>query len=257
MSEINQIAVSRLLQAMSTSASLNNSNSSSGDSSNDFFSILSNSLLGSDYLGGSCTSCNNTGNLLNNISNLNNNNLYSDNLYSNDLNALTTLLGSINSDRININVNYEKPEDIQSDKANTIANIEISVGDSSSTSNTKMDKAIDLLEEQLGKKYVWGATGPNNFDCSGLTQYIYKEALGKNIPRVSYEQSKYGKAVDKKDLQVGDLVFFDTMGKGRVSHVGMYIGNNEFIHASNPRDGVKKSTLTGYYEKKYICARRP
>lgn len=227
MSEINQIAVSRLLQAMNTSASLNSSNSSSSNSSYDFVSILSNSLLGSDYLGGSCTSCNSTGNLLNNISNLNNNNLY-----SNDLNALTTLLGSINSDRINVDIN-------------------------NSTSNTKMDEAIDLLEEQVGKKYVWGATGPNSFDCSGLTQYIYKEALGKNIPRVSYEQSEYGKAVDKKDLQVGDLVFFDTMGKGRVSHVGMYIGNNEFIHASNPRDGVKKSTLTGYYEKKYICARRP
>lgn len=259
MSEINQIALSRLLQAMSTSGSLNSSNGSSSNSSYDFLSVLSNSLLNSNNLGGSCTSCNGAGNLLGNISNLNNNNLY-----SNDLNALTTLLGSMNSDRINVNVNYVKPEDLKSNNANTIANIEISVGDSkrtenvsNSTSKSKMDKAVDLLKEQVGKKYVWGATGPNNFDCSGLTQYIYKKALGKNIPRVSYEQSEYGKSVKKKDLQVGDLIFFDTMGKGRVSHVGMYIGNNEFIHASNPRDGVKKSTLTGYYEKKYICARRP
>ena len=120
-----------------------------------------------------------------------------------------------------------------------------------------MDKAIELLKEQVGKKYVWGASGPDSFDCSGLTQYIYKKALGKDIPRVSYAQSEYGQAVDKEDLQVGDLVFFDTMNKGRVSHVGMYIGDNQFIHASNPTDGVKRSTLSGYYEKTYMGARRP
>lgn len=248
MSEINQVALSRLLQAMSVSKSLNSSNNSSSDLSNDFVSILSNSLLSSNNLGN-----------LSNLGNLNNNNLY-----SNDLNSLGTLLGNINASRINVNINYVKPEDLQSSGTNTIADIQISVGDSkktedisNSTSNTKMDKAIELLKKQVGKKYVWGATGPNTFDCSGLTQYIYKEALGKNIPRVSYEQSKYGKAVNKKDLQVGDLIFFDTMNKGRVSHVGMYIGNNKFIHASNPKDGVKTSTLSGYYEKAYRGARRP
>ncbi|MDO7205750.1 NlpC/P60 family protein [Paraclostridium bifermentans] len=59
------------------------------------------------------------------------------------------------------------------------------------------------------------------------------------MPRTSYEQSKFGKAVDKKDLQVGDLVFFDTMGKSRVSHVGMYVGNNEFVHAKMKRLELK------------------
>lgn len=259
MSEINQIAVSRLLQAMSMNTSLNSSNYSSNDSSSDFFSILSNSLQSSNYLGNSCTSCSSSESLISSISNLN-----SDSLYSSDLSALTTLLGSINSNRINVNINFVKPEDLQSSATNAIANIEISVENSGQTesvinsaSETKMDKAIELLKEQVGKKYVWGATGPNTFDCSGLTQYIYKEALGKDIPRVSYEQSEYGKAVDKEDLQVGDLVFFDTMNKGRVSHVGMYIGNNQFIHASNPTDGVKVSTLSGYYEKTYMGARRP
>lgn len=124
-------------------------------------------------------------------------------------------------------------------------------------SNNKMDNAIKLLKEQLGKPYVWGANGPDSFDCSGLTRYIYKEALGIDIPRVSYDQAQFGKEVAKENLEVGDLVFFDTMGKGRVSHVGMYIGNNEFIHASNKRDGVKLSKLEGYYEKTYMCARRP
>ena len=69
--------------------------------------------------------------------------------------------------------------------------------------------------------------------------------------------SKVGKAVSREDLQVGDLVFFDTMNKGRVSHVGIYIGNNEFIHAANSKKGVIKSTLTGYYDKKFVNARRP
>ena len=85
----------------------------------------------------------------------------------------------------------------------------------------------------------------------------YKNALGKDIPRVSEDQSKVGQAVSRENLQPGDLVFFDTMDKGKVSRVGMYIGNNEFIHAANSKKGVIKSTLTGYYDKKFINARRP
>ena len=123
--------------------------------------------------------------------------------------------------------------------------------------NSNMQKAINLLKEQLGKPYVWGNEGPDSFDCSGLVQYIYKNALGKNIPRVSADQSKFGQAISRDNLQPGDLVFFDTMNKGKVSHVGMYIGNNEFIHAANSKKGVIKSTLTGYYDKKFINARRP
>ena len=153
----------------------------------------------------------------------------------NKLNGLDTLLSNVNVSKVNNSSNINNAQ----------------------KSNNKMDDAIKLLESQIGKPYVWGATGPKSFDCSGLVQYVYKNALGKDIPRVSYEQSKFGKAIDKKDLQVGDLIFFDTMNKGRVSHVGMYVGNGEFIHASNPKDGVKKSKLTGYYEKHYRGARRP
>ena len=118
-------------------------------------------------------------------------------------------------------------------------------------------RQLKLLKEQVGKPYVWGANGPDSFDCSGLVRYVYKNALGKDIPRVSEDQSKVGQAVSRENLQPGDLVFFDTMDKGKVSHVGMYIGNNEFIHAANSKKGVIKSTLTGYYDKKFINARRP
>ena len=125
------------------------------------------------------------------------------------------------------------------------------------TLKTTRDELIKLLKEQVGKPYVWGANGPDSFDCSGLVRYVYKNALGKDIPRVSEDQSKVGQAVSRENLQPGDLVFFDTMDKGKVSHVGMYIGNNEFIHAANSKKGVIKSTLTGYYDKKFINARRP
>lgn len=126
-----------------------------------------------------------------------------------------------------------------------------------STRDLQTQKAIKIAKSYLGGKYVWGATGPNSFDCSGFTQYIYKHAYGKNIPRVSYEQAKFGQKVNREDLQPGDLIFFDTMNKGRVSHVGIYIGNNKFIHAANSRAGIIESELKGYYSKKYLGARRP
>ncbi len=123
--------------------------------------------------------------------------------------------------------------------------------------DSKINNAINLAKKQLGKDYVWGANGPDTFDCSGFTKYIYKETFGIDIPRVSYDQAKFGKEVSKNELQPGDLVFFDTMNKGRVSHVGIYIGNNEFIHAANSKQGVITSSLSGKYEDKYITARRP
>lgn len=137
------------------------------------------------------------------------------------------------------------------------SSLSTTLNSSTSSKDAQTQKAIQIAKSYLGGKYVWGATGPNAFDCSGFTQYIYKKAYGKTIPRVSYEQAKYGEKVEKKDLQPGDLVFFDTMNKGRVSHVGIYIGNNKFIHAANSRSGIIESELSGYYAKKYMGARRP
>ncbi|MGL5328830.1 MAG: C40 family peptidase [Peptostreptococcaceae bacterium] len=217
MSYINQVVMNTLLNA-TNSRSLNNRNSLN-DTSDNFNKVLSNTLGGLVLSSNTCSSCNN----------------------NSSLNIMDTLLGSINYNKLN---------------SNQMVNIQNSFDDDKITNN-KMDQAIKLLNEQLGKKYVWGSTGPDSFDCSGLVQYVYKEALGKDIPRVSYEQGEFGKVIDRKDLKVGDLVFFDTMKKDRISHVGMYIGNNEFIHASNPKEGVKKSTLAGFYEKTYKGARRP
>lgn len=126
-----------------------------------------------------------------------------------------------------------------------------------STRSAQTQKAIEIAKSYLGGKYVWGATGPNAFDCSGFTQYIYKQAYGKSIPRVSYDQANYGEKVSKENLQPGDLVFFDTMNKGRVSHVGIYIGDNKFIHAASSKSGIIESELSGYYSRNYLGARRP
>lgn len=134
---------------------------------------------------------------------------------------------------------------------------ETSSGGSGGASNSsKANKAAEYAKAQLGKRYVWGATGQNTFDCSGLTLCAYK-SVGVQIPRVSGDQSRFGKAINKKDLQVGDLLFFDTMNKGRVSHVGIYIGNGNMVHAANPKKGVRQdNVMSGYYAKALLNIRR-
>ncbi len=131
--------------------------------------------------------------------------------------------------------------------------------DDNESEDSKNDKVIDIAMKQLGKPYVWGGNGPNSFDCSGFTRYVYLNARNVSLPRVSYEQAKYGQAVATTDLKKGDLLHFATVSPGRTSHVGIYIGNNEFIHASGSQtrpDKVKIDSLTGYYKNVLLGARR-
>ena len=111
----------------------------------------------------------------------------------------------------------------------------------------------------LGIKYVWGATGPSTYDCSGFTQKIYRDS-GIKIPRVSRDQAKVGKYVTYSRLKRGDMVFFDTKKKrtGIVSHVGIYLGKGNFIHASS---GAKKIVIYNFnkktfYKKRFLWGRR-
>nr|DAG51420.1 MAG TPA: 43 kDa tail protein [Caudoviricetes sp.] len=125
----------------------------------------------------------------------------------------------------------------------------------SESANTIGTKLVAEAKKHLGKKYVWGATGPNTFDCSGLTQYVFKQ-LGIKIPRTSLEQSNSGKSVSKSNLQMGDLIFWKTTS-AKVGHVGMYVGNGQFIHAPNSRSVVKIDSLNNsYYSSRYVNARR-
>ena len=130
---------------------------------------------------------------------------------------------------------------------------------SSSSTSSKVDKVLNFASQQLGKPYVWGAQGPNSFDCSGLTYYVYKNAAGITLPRTSVEQSKYGTTVSKSNLKAGDLIFFDTSGPndGGVSHVGIYVGNGQMIHASSSQKKiVKVSVETSYWNNAFVIAKR-
>lgn len=108
--------------------------------------------------------------------------------------------------------------------------------------NAKVQKVISVAKAQMGKPYRWGATGPSSFDCSGLMQYAFKNGAGVSLPRVSRDQANVGKKVSKAELQPGDLVFFAK--GGRIHHVGMYLGNDQYIHAPQTGDVVKISKLS-------------
>ncbi|MEU9447419.1 NlpC/P60 family protein [Streptomyces sp. NPDC048277] len=111
---------------------------------------------------------------------------------------------------------------------------------SSSAYATKAAKAIAFARAQIGKPYVWGATGPGSYDCSGLSQAAWK-AAGVSLPRTTYDQVNAGTTVSLADAQPGDLVFF----YDDVSHVGIYIGNGMMIHAPKPGAYVREESI--YY----------
>ena len=114
---------------------------------------------------------------------------------------------------------------------------------------TKNDEILETAKQYLGVQYIWAANGPSAFDCSGYTKYVFKEN-GITLPRYSGHQANVGTKIQYEELQKGDLVFFDT-AKGfhrKVNHVGIYIGNNEFIHASSAR---KKVMITSFSQKKF------
>ena len=114
-------------------------------------------------------------------------------------------------------------------------------------------KIVEFAKTQIGKPYVYGATGSSSFDCSSFVQYVFKKTLGIIIPRVSAEQSVF-KPKLHNNIKKGDLLFFETLEKGRISHVGMYIGNRQFIHASSKSKRVIVSDFTGFYQDKFRWA---
>ena len=123
-----------------------------------------------------------------------------------------------------------------------------------STPNSLINNSVIVTEayRHLGKKYKYGATGPDNFDCSGFVYAVHRN-LGIRIPRTSRDQSQIqGRKLSKNELRAGDLLFFDTSLKGHVNHSGIYLGNEKFIHASSGRAfSVTISSLNGWYKDKF------
>jgi hypothetical protein len=119
------------------------------------------------------------------------------------------------------------------------------------------DDIINLARKQLGAPYVWDGMAPGGFDCSGLVMYAFGQN-GVQLPRNSYNQYKVGASVQPDKLRAGDLVFFDTDRKmAGPDHVGIYIGGGKFIHAPQPGQNVKISSLSdSYYMDRWMGARR-
>lgn len=132
----------------------------------------------------------------------------------------------------------------QMDKENyTIAsNLEIIPELIAETSSQQIE---EMAKTKLGKTYKWGGNGPYAYDCSGFTKEVF-ELNGINIPRVSKDQAKVGLKISKKNLQKGDLVFFDDKESSVVSHVGIYLGKGKFIHASRFHKKIVISPLREY-----------
>lgn len=113
---------------------------------------------------------------------------------------------------------------------------------------------LEQIEEWYGTRYKYGGTGKNGIDCSAFTQTIYSSVFGMSIPRTASEQFRSAKIISTTELQQGDLVFFNTTGG--ISHVGIYLTNNKFVHASST-GGVKISDLfEAYYLRRYLGAGR-
>jgi len=125
--------------------------------------------------------------------------------------------------------------------------------------HTPSKKSLEKMVKKLqGSPYVWAEEGPNHFDCSGFTYYMYG-SMGITIPRVAREQAKAGKKISMKELQYGDLIFFATSNnKHKITHVGMYLGDGWFTHASTIKNEVVYSNLftSPYYKKRLRVCRR-
>jgi len=123
------------------------------------------------------------------------------------------------------------------------------------TKDAKQNEVVSVAKKQVGKNYRQGGNSPSGFDCSGLTSYVYKKGINQNIGRTSVAQSQKGVYVklDTKNLQKGDILYWGS--KSNPHHVGIYIGDGKYIHASTPSTGVQYKKLTSYkpsYAKRLI-----
>jgi cell wall-associated NlpC family hydrolase len=124
-----------------------------------------------------------------------------------------------------------------------------------SPARRRVDAMVHDALTARGIRYRWGGTSRGGFDCSGFTRYMMAKNLGIKLPHSAHAQAHYGQKIGLNDLKEGDLVFFRTYSRG-ISHVGIYLGDNRFIHAPRTGRSVSVESLTGYYLHRFVTARR-
>lgn len=150
------------------------------------------------------------------------------------LDAAKQLLSQLTGDQ-----RAELSGDGEQDRASRTAGRDAALNGAAKAPNARASAAVSYANKALGSPYVWGATGPDAFDCSGLTQAAYRSA-GVDLPRTTYAQIAAGQRVPRSQLQPGDLVFFYQ----GISHVGLYVGNGQMIHAPNPNAPVRLAPIS-------------
>lgn len=126
------------------------------------------------------------------------------------------------------------------------------------TPQQRIDTVISVAESLIGTPYVWGGDSlqKGGFDCSGFTQYVFKQ-VNYSLNRVSVDQATQGISVSKTNLQPGDLIFFSLADDGKISHVGIYLGNGKMIHSPKTGDFVKITDITtSFWQTRLITSRR-
>lgn len=147
-------------------------------------------------------------------------------------------------------------DDLTAEEQQEVDSATDSSGGASYTGSASGDAraALDFAYAQIGKPYVWGGTGPEGYDCSGLTQSAWSQA-GVNLPRTSQDQFNAGSRVSWDQLQPGDLLFF--YDSAAPTHVGMYAGDGMMVHASNSSDPVHEVALGDSYRNEFVGGVRP
>lgn len=167
--------------------------------------------------------------------------------------AFADTLNTTNNTGINIGALVQDDKSLLSNISKELPSKKI-VTEIKKSDKNKVEKVLDEAFKLLGIKYVWGAIGPDKFDCSGFVLYVVEKSLNIKLPRISSDMAAYkDDKLNFSELQRGDLIFFDTLNKGRVSHVGIYIGENKFIHASSGSKTKKVviSEFDTYYKSKF------
>lgn len=160
---------------------------------------------------------------------------------SKDLVATNTLKDKVKIDKVNL-------ESLSSSLSRFIPKLESNTAD--------RDEVMYKVIEYLNTPYLWGGTSKRGIDCSAFVQSVMYQALGVSIPRTSLEQSGVGVDVSTEELKFGDLLFFDTMNKGRVTHVAIYMQDGYFVH-SGSKTGVAVASLESeFYARTFLKAKR-